>query len=73
MGYIIAGIVVVIGILLVAFLMSGGGTRVRGRVSPAGDKPVERANPSAESPTPGASDTAGSRTVDRAQDRIPPA
>jgi hypothetical protein len=73
MGYIIAGVVFVIGIVLVMFLLSGRSGGARGRVRPVGAQPVERSQPSAEEANPAASSTIDQGTADRAQRRTPPA
>lgn len=72
MGYIIAGIVVVIGVILVAFLLSSRSGAGSGRVAPAGVKPVERSEPSAEAPNPAASSVADPDTAQAAQRRTHP-
>lgn len=74
MGYIIGGVVFVLGVIAIAFLLSGrGGRSARGRVAPAGAVPVERSEPAADEPTPAASRIAGEGTAQRAQERTPPA
>ena len=74
MGYIIGAIVFVLGVIIVAFLLSGrGGRSPRGRVAPAGAMPVERSTPAADQPTPAASEIADEGTAQRAQRRTPPA
>ncbi|HEX2100656.1 MAG TPA: hypothetical protein VHF69_08340 [Candidatus Synoicihabitans sp.] len=72
MGYIIAGVVFVVGALMIAFLLSSRSGRARGRLAPGGVKPVEHAEPAADQPTPGASTTADPETAERAQRRMPP-
>ncbi len=73
MGYIIAAAVFVLGVLIVAFLLSGRSSAGRGRVAPAGAKPVERSQPSAEEVNPAASSMVDQETADQAQRRTPPA
>lgn len=73
MGYIIAGVVFAVGILLVVFLLGGrGGRTSRGRLAPDGAQPVERQEPAADEPTPGVSATASGPAARRAQERTPP-
>jgi FtsZ-interacting cell division protein ZipA len=73
MGYIIAVVVVIVGIVLVAFLLSSRSPRSsRGRIAAAGARTVERSEPSADEPTPAASSTTDEDTASRAQKRTPP-
>lgn len=72
MGYIIAAVVVIAGIVLVSFLLSSRSPRARGRIAAADARTVERSEPSADEPTPAASATADDDTARRAQRRTPP-
>lgn len=72
MGYIIAAVVFVLGVLVVAMLLSARGPRGSGRVAPAGAKPVERSEPSADAPNPARSEVADADQQQQAQRRIPP-
>lgn len=71
MGYIVALIIggVVLVLLLVAFM--GGKRRPVGRAAPGRD--ITPKEPAANEATPGASDTAGNRAANAAQERTPPA
>lgn len=71
MGYILLLIllVAVVGVLLMAFM--GGQKRPVGRAKPGDD--VTPQQPAASEPTPHASDVAGNRAADQAQQRTPPA
>lgn len=75
MGYMIAAVVFVVGVLLVAFLLSGSRAprTPQGRTGAAESEPVERTEPSADQPTPAASATADEGTATKAQRRVPPA
>jgi hypothetical protein len=72
MGYGIAVIFFVIGLLAVFFAMRRSPSSVgQGRLP--SDHPVTHDEPAADEPTPGASDTHGSATIERASRRVPPA
>lgn len=73
MGYIIAAAVFVVGIVLVVFLLNSRSGAARGRVKPAGIRPVERSQPSAEEANPSASSMADQQSVREAEKRTPPA